>query len=268
MYKSLGVSFVVYEQEGRDKDLPAYLAEVAVAGFSAVEMRLDKFFATKESTEAMAVAMRVNARRMHTALAEAALDDQATVSQTMINITACADRAKPRDLEFQGVCLVPLAGERARGEEDVKAAVDRLLVLASSLKRRGLWLAIHNDIRESMDGGRLLRALLDQTASSEIGLSLDVEWLCRGGGDPLALLKQYGPRLRTLHLRQSKDSVWTQELTDGEVDYRAIDKACRTLRNEIHLVVELNHMQATLQTRRPVDALKNSRQYVRRVFAV
>ena len=269
MYKGIALSFVVYEQQGRDKDLPAYLAEIGVGGFDALEMRLDKFFASKPAAEACSVALRVDNQKMYTGLVEAELDDAAHAAQTSMAVMAAAERAVARDIDFRGVVLVPLAGERPRDDAAVDAATERVRQLGSSLQRRGAWLALHNDAAESADGCRILRRMLDATAGdANIGLALDAAWCKRGGGDAAAIAAAYKDRLKTLHLRQLHDGVWQEELGDGDVDLRALDKVARPLKHEVLLVVELNHEAGTRQTRRQVDDLKLSRQYVRKVFTV
>ncbi len=266
LYKSVTASFMIYEQEGRDRDVHAYLAELAVAGFPNVEMRLDKFFGSKELTETTSVAMRVDGRRMPTALLSAALDDPETNNAVVMNAIGCAERATTRDLEFEGVVVVPMAGDTPRDDAAVDVAIDKLRLLAGSLRRRGLWVAVHNDATESRDGGRILRTILDRVV--DIGLSLDVEWLQRGGGDPIAFIRDYKSRMRTLHVRQAKDGVWLEDLRDGDVDYRAVEKAARGVKTDLYVVAELNYMEGTQQTRRPVDNLKVARQYLRKVFVV
>lgn len=269
MYRGIALSFILYEQQGRDKDLPAYLAEIAVGGFTAVEMRLDKFFGSKESTEATSVALRVDGHKMHTGFADLELD-AANAPQTALALAASAERAKARDLDMQGVVVVPLAGERARGDAEVTAAIERLQTLAGSLQRRGLWLAVHNDRVESENDARIFRAICDATAANpNIGIAVDVEWLQRGGANPAAFVDKYKSRVKTLHLRQSRDGVWQEDLGDGVVDYRAVDKITRPLRKqEIYLVVELNYAPETKLSRRLVDDMKLSRQYIKKVFTV
>ena len=269
MYKGVALSFVVYEQQGRDKDLPAYLAEITLGGFNSVEMRLDKFFATKEVTESTAISLRVDGHKAQTGFVEAELDDQAHAAQTSLSVAACAERVKARDLDFKGVVLVPLSGDRPRSDADVQGAIERVQQLASSLARRGVWLALHNDRVESADDARIFRAFLDATAGNpNVGLALDVEWIQRGGGDPAAFAAKYKDRLKTLHLRQSRDGIWAEDLGDGQVDYKALDKVTRPIRSDLQLVVELNHHPETKQSRRLVDDLKLSRQYVRKIFSI
>ncbi len=269
MYKGVALSFIVYEQQGRDKDLPAYLAEISLGGFNAVEMRLDKFFATKEITESTSIALRVDGHKMPTALVDAECDDPSRAAQTSLSVAACADRAKARDLDFKGVVLVPLAGDRSRTDADVQSAIERIQQVASSLGRRGIWVALHNDRVESADDARIFRTMLDATAGNpNVGVALDAEWIHRGGGDPAAFAAKYKDRLKTLHLRQSRDGVWSEDFGDGQVDYKALDKVTRPIRSDLHLVVELNHHPETKQSRRLVDDLKLSRQYVRRIFSI
>ncbi len=269
MYKGIALSFIVYEQQGRDKDLPAYLAEISVGGFDALEMRVDKFFGSKAAAEAASVALRVDNQKMYTGLVEAELDDGTRAAQTSMAVVAAAERAVARDLDFRGVVLVPLAGGRPRDDAAVDASIARIQQLGSSLSRRGAWLALHNDAVESADGCRILRRMLDATAGdANIGLALDVAWCQRGGGDAAAIAAAYKDRLKTLHLRQTRDGVWSEELGDGDIDLRAVDKVARPLKHEVLLVVELNHEAETRQTRRQVDDLKLSRQYLRKVFTV
>lgn len=268
MYRSVALSFVVYEQQGRERDLPAYLAEISVGGWNAVEMRLDKFFGTKETTEATAVALRVDGHRMYTALMEMALDDP-QVTSSVLAVGQAAERAKARELDLRGVTLVPFSGDRPRSEEEIAAGIARVQQIGSSLQRRGIWLGIHNDAAESANGGALLRRILDATkGDANIGLALDVEWIQRGGGDPAAIATAYRDRLKTLHLRQSRDGVWCEDLSDGQVDFKALDKVVRPLKHEVLLVAELNHHPETKLTRRLLDDLKVSRQYVRKTFTV
>lgn|GEM_PF-5041265 len=270
MYRGIALSFVVYEQQGREKDLPAYLAEIAVGGFNVVEMRLDKFFGTKEATEATSVALRVDNHRMCTGFAELELDDAGKAPQAALAVAAAAERAKARDLDLKGVVVVPLGGDRPRSDADVAGAIERIHILAGSLQRRGLWLGLHNDRIESADDAKFFRVICDATASHpNIGIAPDIEWLHRGGADPGAFVAKYKDRIKTLHLRQSRDGVWLEDFGDGAVDYRAVDKITRPLRTQdIYLVVELNYGPETKLTRRIVDDMKLSRQYIKKVFTV
>lgn len=270
LYRGIALSFVVYEQQGREKDLPAYLAEIAVGSFNALEMRLDKFFGNKEITEATSVALRVDNHKMYTGYVDLELDDAARAPQAMMALGAAADRAKARDLELQGVVAVPLAGDRERNDDDVAHAIERILILAGSLQRRGLWLGLHNDRVESANDARIFRTICDAAAAHpNVVIAPDIEWLHRGGGNPAAFVAKYKERIKTLHLRQSRDGVWAEDFGEGDVDYRAVDKITRPLRTQdIYLIVELNHAPETKLTRRLVDDLKLSRQYIRKVFTV
>src|SRR5262249_19623071 len=62
-----------------------------------------------------------------------------------------------------------------------------------------------------------------------VKLCLDAHWVYRGAGDSQVALfdvvKLYISRIVELHLRQSKNGVWTEAFGDGDIDYARLVKA-------------------------------------------
>ena len=83
---------------------------------------------------------------------------------------------------------------------------------------------------------------------------------------PMDALKQYGNRVVTWHLRQSRDRVWWEDLDSGDVDYEAVAKYARAHKLPRRFTVELALEPETKITRSVVENHRRSREWVRRVF--
>ena len=95
---------------------------------------------------------------------------------------------------------------------------------------------------------------------------LDVDWVKRGGQDPMTLLKECAPRLGSLHLRSARNGVWMEEFGDGDVDYREVAAYLRQTGFTGDLYVELAYEKATAITRSLEENLKRSREYAEKLF--
>jgi inosose dehydratase len=269
LYRGLAVSLVLYYQQGRDTDIRACLAEISVGQFTAVEGKLDKYFATKQAAEEFSQALRVDGQQMWTAWHEADLGgDQASFAKEVLNIAGCAERAKARDIQFMGVSFTPVSSGGPRSEADLALLAERLNELGSSLARRGVYLGLHNDEALSRDGARELRYLLQHTNPQYVGFCADVAWLARAGANPVQVLTEFKDRLRTIHVRQMRGGIWQEDFGDGDIDYRAVDRVVRPLKQDIRVVWEPTYEAETKLTRRTVDDLRLSRQNLRRIFAL
>ena len=83
---------------------------------------------------------------------------------------------------------------------------------------------------------------------------------------PLDALREYGDRVVTWHLRQSRDDIWWEDLDTGDVDYEAVAKYAGTHQLPRRFTVELAIESGTKITRSVVENHRRSREYVRRVF--
>jgi hypothetical protein len=77
------------------------------------------------------------------------------------------------------------------------------------------------------------------------------------------LLAAAGTRVKSLHLRNSRNGAWLESLTEGDVDLGAI--ASRTP-PDAYLVVELAYAKGTERTRPLSDNLRLSASNARRIF--
>jgi inosose dehydratase len=109
---------------------------------------------------------------------------------------------------------------------------------------------------------------LAHTDPKLVSICLDVDWLKRGGQDPMTLLKASGSRLASLHLRNAQKGVWTESLGDGDVDYTQVAAHLKQTGYAGYLVVELAYEKATELTRSLEEDLRLSRVYAEKTFGI
>jgi len=97
---------------------------------------------------------------------------------------------------------------------------------------------------------------------------LDTHWVYRAGLDVMTLLKECGPRLYGLHVRNSRGGVWTEEFGDGDIDYRPVAQHLRDAGFTGYLSVELAWDKETPVTRPLEESLRRSREYAERIFGI
>jgi sugar phosphate isomerase/epimerase len=101
-----------------------------------------------------------------------------------------------------------------------------------------------------------------------VNLCLDVCWAYRGGMDPLALIREYPARIRSLHLRNSIGGVLSEVLGEGDIDHVALVRLLEEIGYEDWLLVGLEYEQDTEVTRAVRENLRLSVDYVGEVFGL
>ena len=120
----------------------------------------------------------------------------------------------------------------------------------------GLRTVFHHHGAGFVETPQELDRLLEQTAPELLGLCLDTGHLRFGGGDPLAAIAQYGPRIWHVHFKDYSPRVAEQgarqewdyfdavrhgvfcELGQGDVDFPAIVRALQEMDYDGWIVVE------------------------------
>jgi sugar phosphate isomerase/epimerase len=118
--------------------------------------------------------------------------------------------------------------------------------------------------------GTLLDTLFARTDPRLVDYELDVFWVVRGGGDPVALLRRYGSRIRILHLkdiaRGTPTGVTTGEAPDeasvvigtGTIDWPPVMTAAIDARVKWYLI-EDEHPEAIEHIPKSLDYLRRLR---------
>ncbi len=184
----------------------------------------------------------------------------ATVSKVLAAAKVCQQAG------FQVISCNPDPIGREKTDEELKTQAAALTELGEGLNALGLRLGIHHHMPEMANKAREFHYNFDHTKPYVVGFCYDVHWVWKGGVMPMDALKQYGDRVVTWHLRQSREGVWWEDLDTGDVDYAAVAKYAAAHKLPRRFTVELALEPGTKITRSVVENHRRSREFVRRVF--
>ena len=150
-------------------------------------------------------------------------------------------------------------------EKQLDDQADLLNEIIKIGNKNGVVINLHNHTYEVEDGLHDLKGTLKRIPDVKLGP--DLNWLKRGGVDPVDFLKTYQDQIVFMHLRDEfKDGNWSESLGEGDVNFRAIGKTLNKIDFSGDLVVELAH-EGDFEITRPIrESLKMSREYVRKTM--
>ena len=164
----------------------------------------------------------------------------------------------------------PINGDKT--DDQLKTQAEALNVLGGQLASEGIQLAYHTHTPEMKNAAREFHHMMLGTDPGHMGLCLDAHWVFRGAGNSQVALydivKLYAFRIRELHLRQSKDGVWTEVLGDGDIDYRPLAALLKEMNFAGPLILEQCVEKGTPRTLSGADRQKQSRRYLKDIFGV
>jgi sugar phosphate isomerase/epimerase len=181
-----------------------------------------------------------------------------------VEVLEDAERIIPRLSRLGGRTLGTSVGSagRRKTEEELDAQAEVLRRMISLCEQHGVQLNLHNHTYEVEDNQHDLNGTLRRLP--EVKLGPDLNWLVRGGVDPVDFLRRHPERIVFLHLRdQNTDGTWSEALGEGDMDFRAIGQALREINFRGTAIIELAHESGFRPTRPLRESLKISRHYVR-----
>lgn len=155
---------------------------------------------------------------------------------------------------------------REKTEQELANQASALSDLGAGLNSLGMKLGVHQHLPEMANHGREFHYDFDHTNPSVVDWCYDVHWVWKGGVPPLEALRQYGERVVTWHLRQSRNGIWWEDLDTGDVDYAAVAQYASEHRLARRFSVELALEAGTKITRSVIENHRRSREFVRRIF--
>jgi sugar phosphate isomerase/epimerase len=186
-------------------------------------------------------------------------------------VLAEAEQIIPRLAKLGGRTLGVSVGAIRWGQkirktpEQLDAQAELLRKLTALCEKHGVVLNLHNHTYEVENELHDLKGTLARLPDARLGP--DLNWLVRGGVDPVRFLREYGKRIVFLHLRdQHQDGRWSEALGEGDMDYVAIAGALKEIGFQGTAVIELAHERDFKPTRPLRESLKMSREFVRRVL--
>lgn len=96
-------------------------------------------------------------------------------------------------------------------------------------------------------------------------LGPDLNWLIRGGVDPVWFIKTYGKKMVYMHIRdQDAQGKWTEVVGEGVMNFPAIPKALKDINYKGKAAIELAFDKPPVHPLK--EDWKKSRKYVNKVF--
>jgi len=242
------------------------LASFHAAGFRRVELNQDFF---KPELRAKTFA----------ALAKYRLAPETIYAGTTMHEVAAAEKSiqevveLTRLLKAHGTRLIvtnpsPKPAQAPKTSEELDTQAKYVDQLAAEVSRQGMKLALHHHTPELVEHAREWHHLLQYTNPRQVYCCVDVHWAYRGGQEVMGFIRETGDRLVELHLRNSRQGVWMEDLGPGDIDYQEVADYLHTISFNGYLVVELAYEKDTQITRTLDEDLRRSRQYTEKVFAL
>jgi len=262
--------FVFYRREGRKfyEELDAGLADLAASRLDGYEPGANN----PQEMDRLRPLLKEHDLEMRSLYVNSVLHEQEKAERSIESVLAIADKAKTLGAKIIVTNPSPIAWGGPQNKNDAQlrtqaAAMDKL---GRQLKEMGLTLAYHNHDIELRNAAREFHHMMVGTDPAYVTLCLDAHWVYRGAGNSQVALfdvvELYGPRISELHLRQSKDGVWTETFCEGDIDYRALAKRLLKIGIRPHIVLEQAVEKGTPKTMNPVEAFRKSSEYARDVF--
>jgi len=151
-------------------------------------------------------------------------------------------------------------------ESELDAQADLLKKIMHICADSGIVPNLHNHTYEVVNGMHDLKGTLARIP--DIKLGPDLNWLIRGGVDPVSFIKTYGRQMVYMHIRdQYNDGTWTEYVGQGVTDFPAIAAALRSVDFRGRAAIELAFPDHFFPKNPLADDWKLSLEYVRKTFA-
>jgi sugar phosphate isomerase/epimerase len=152
---------------------------------------------------------------------------------------------------------------RPKTEAELDAQADLLKKIRQVCDKNKVVANLHNHTYEVSNNLHDLKGTLQRIPDFKLGP--DLNWLIRGGVDPVWFINTYGKQMVYLHIRdQRSDGRWSEAVGEGSTDFPAIVQALKKADFRGRAAIELAFDGPP---EKPVrESWKQSRDYVRQVF--
>ncbi len=144
-------------------------------------------------------------------------DPVAVREKSMPQARAAAEFAGAVGAEY----LVISTGRKQNGpltQAEIDLQVTHLTELCAFTAAEGVMPLLHNHQHEFAHGAQVFRGIMAGISADALGLCLDFNWAVWGGADGIAVLREFYPRLRMVHIRDTVGNATCVEvLGEGDV---------------------------------------------------
>jgi inosose dehydratase len=262
---------VFYRRENRDfnQELDTGLDDLVASGLDGYEPAVSN----PQEIDRLGPLLKKHGIEMRSLYVNSVLHEPDKADASIEAILTIAQKAKEIGAQIIVTNPSPIrwGGPENKNDTQLKFQAASLEKLGRRLKQIGLTLAYHNHDIELRNAAREFHHMMLGTDPAYVTLCLDAHWIYRGAGNSQValfdVLKLYGLRITELHLRQSRDNIWSETFGDGDIDYRALARYLLEINIRPHLVLEQGVETGTPKTMGTVEAFQKSSQYAREVFA-
>jgi len=262
---------VFYQRDNRNfnKELDKGLGELAASGMDGYEPLANN----PQELDRLGPLLKKHGLEMRSLYVNSVLHEPDKAEESIESVLTIAEKAKGIGTKIIVTNPSPIqwGGPQNKDDAQLKVQAQSLEKLGRLLQAMGLTLSYHNHDIELRNAAREFHHMMLGTNPKSVTLCLDAHWIYRGAGNSQValfdVLKLYGPRITELHLRQSKDNIWTETFGEGDIDYPTLAKHLLSIGVRPHIVLEQAVETGSTKTMSTVEAFRKSAQYARRVFA-
>ncbi len=211
------------------KDLPGTIAAVAKMGYQGVE------FAGYHNYKAPDLRKLLDDNGLRCCGTHTAMD---TLSDA--NLAATIEFNRTLGNKYLIVPYLAVEGPNAK-DEWLKIA-DRFNALAEKVKPAGMWVGYHSHLNDFKPvDGQIPWDILFGKANSDVVMQMDTSNAASAGADPVAYLKRYPGRSRTIHIKEFSKTNKNAIMGEGDVKFAEVFTLCETTgKTEWYIVEEEN----------------------------
>ena len=250
------------ERDKKKLDVEEVISALRDSGYDYLESNLN--VAQPEQNAKFAEQLKAKGLQPVSLYTGARVHEAAQAGAVVAKILAAAKVCQQAGFQVISCNADPIGREKT--DEELKTQLAALNELGEGLNALGLKLGMHHHMPEMANHAREFHYDFDHTKPGVVGFCYDVHWVWKGGVMPPDALKQYGDRVVTWHLRQSRYGIWWEDLDTGDVDYAVVAKYATAHDMPRRFTVELAIEPGTRITRSVVENHRRSREFVRSVF--
>ncbi|MGA2863050.1 MAG: TIM barrel protein [Verrucomicrobiota bacterium] len=250
------------QRENRKLDVEEVISALRDTGYDYLENFMD--VAQPEGIARFADQLKAKGLQPVSLYTGARLHEAGAAGEVVAKLLAAAKVCQQAGFRVVSCNADPIGREKT--DEELKTQAAALADLGAGLNALGLKLGVHHHLPEMASQGREFHYNFRHTKPGVVGWCYDVHWVWKGGLMPLDALKEYGQRVVTWHLRQSRNGLWWEDLDTGDVDYGAVAQYAKEHQLARLFTVELALENDTKITRSVAENHRRSREFVQRVF--
>lgn len=150
-------------------------------------------------------------------------------------------------------------------EHELDAQATLLKKISRICEDHGIQANLHNHTYEVENDMHDLKGTLARIPDFKLGP--DLNWLIRGGINPVEFINTFGKQIVYLHIRdQYQDGTWSEYVGQGDTDFKPIAAALKTQNFEGQVAIELAFPNDFVPKNELREDWKMSREFVLKTF--